>query len=87
MPRLSSPSSFRFLLLLVGGLLAGGGCAHQRIARESLERQGCEEIELTKASEGFELRARCGQQQCTGTLVVRGTRWKNEVDTNMSCSG
>lgn len=71
-------------LLAVALLLPA--CAHQRIATETLERQGCDEIVLTKAGEGFELQARCGQQQCTGTIVVHGTRWKNEVDTSLSCS-
>lgn len=83
MPRLPK-TPWRSSILLALVLLPA--CAHQRIAKESLERQGCEEIVLTKSGEGFALEARCGQQQCTGTIVVHGTRWKNETDTDMSCS-
>lgn len=81
MPRILT-SCVRGSVLL---LLAFTACAHQRIAQESLEREGCQDIVLTKSGEGFQLEARCGQQQCTGTIVVHGTRWKNETDTSMTC--
>lgn len=85
MPRLPT-IPWRSSILLALALVLLPACAHQRIATESLEREGCDEIVLTKSGEGFVLEARCGQQHCTGTIVVHGTRWKNETDTSMSCS-
>lgn len=61
------------------------GCAHERIARDQLEREGCRVLSMTKDGKAYVFEADCRGQSCRGTIEVRGTRWRHETDSSRHC--
>lgn len=65
--------------------VASGACAHERLARQQLEDEGCTIVSMTKEDGTFVFEARCRGQLCTGETEVKGTRWRHDISTTRTC--